>query len=375
MTGILYIKKKKIIKGYFWKKKLFDNEPGLMALIFWKPQNIENYFHELLNPENENLQLWSPNGQDYPREFILDISSSPAHVPNTAACLIDLDTQTLVFYSSLYYAPELPVRRIFMALLQQTWPDWSVHWAEQGFSEIIHRLGYPQAHYIQGIDSQNYEAQRSAWGWIFDNFYPPEHFLAPDNEITIDDILKNIDQEVIQTPTCLVSLKTKQGVKDFGFSIDQGLLLSTGPKILPILYEVQSIEYTSETQHIPRSGILIDKERQRVYIWNEHYLDPLMVAALKRHWRGWLVFLHTKGVPYHFALSGRNPVEALYSFELLQKGIRSQVDPLETPYTRYPTDLSAESYSQKLTQLLDKLKVRYSSIWKHAGENSDFWIE
>jgi len=377
MACILYLKKNKQISGYFWKKKLDDQEPGFISLVFWKPENPDTYYREYFNPENVKAEIWNSNDIFYPPEFLLNLQASPPTQFHHAACLIDCDSQTLIFYSYLYEAPSLPTRRVYMALLQRTWPNWSVHWAERGFSEFIEWLGFSQSHYIQGFDSPDREARRIAWRDVLECFYPKEYFLQPnldpENDTIMEHILFELEKETTTNPSCLISIKTKYGVKDYGFKVADGLLFSLGPKIIPKIYLSQDIVYTGEFIHLPKCGIFIDQERSRIYFWFENYIDPMLLKGMEEHWRGWVVCWHTKGIPYHFALSGRNPVEALFPFDVLQNSIRSNVDPLETPHRMYPTEKPAEFYSRTLTKILAELKKRYVSIWRYAGENPDFW--
>ncbi|MGA2496699.1 MAG: hypothetical protein ABSH20_03100, partial [Tepidisphaeraceae bacterium] len=58
--------------------------------------------------------------------------------------VLDRDARTLLLFGGEEEMSQVPVRRLYMALLRCVWKGWDVQWAQEGVADLADRIGYPQ---------------------------------------------------------------------------------------------------------------------------------------------------------------------------------------------------------------------------------------
>jgi hypothetical protein len=76
--------------------------------------------------------------------------------------VIDLDRQTLILYGGEDLNSHIPMRRLYLQLLQEVWDGWDVRWANLGILDMADYVGLPRNRVIDGQRStlQFYVAER-----------------------------------------------------------------------------------------------------------------------------------------------------------------------------------------------------------------------
>lgn len=316
-------------------------EPLLMQLLLWKPANPQEYYASF-------LEQWS---------VFLNLKGIPP-LNWFEAAWMDTDNQRLFLSTWLQTAYTSSLRRAYLWLLHATWPDWEIHWLPQGMPQLAEMLGYQDP---LGWKAFSNQAQFAAYLSNSLEFFKPAKDISESDIQTISEYLTEIDEQ----PECLITLKTNSFIRDYGFSILSSLNFMLGPHIIPKLYNLPSIPLLQENScSCPRSGIFIDQTRWCIYFWIDQCVDPLIVKEMEKIWRGWRVFWHTKGLPYHYALSGRDPRSAMLPFKDVETSLRQWFDTPSVCFPLDPTEPDEVANPEKLNRLIQELQTRYEDLWK-----------
>lgn len=366
MDNHVYIRQNNKVYGY----RCEDVGDGiLMPKVFWQPSDPISHWQDVFGEDTWNeIPVIEGHLVDTSVAYSFEERFSPA------VCLIDIDQKQLTLLDNLYLG--LPMRRLGIRLMHQTWPGWRIRWADQGYAEISHLIGYPHADFRENYERlTSFEKGSVFYSTIgFVGYFPVEtmNFEEPSNKKWLEEFLHDLEspEEVSSQPSCLITLKTSSFVHDYGFrhGYEGGYLFSIGSRIIPTLLKIEPIHITHEYAEL-ETGLLIDLERHTVTFWRHSYVDPLLVKEMEKTWQGWRVFWHTGGLPYQFALSGRDPATVMQSFDELAKLFRYWL-----PYNSdrgWDSNPSSPDLCPDLDAadaMLETFRPYYPDIWKHAGQ-------
>ena len=103
------------------RTQIFHSHWGALSLaqdIFWGPDETTRFIRSLQAADG-----------------LLDQDSCGG------AALVDWDARRLTWFETDHLEQEPVERRIYARLLQQTWPDWEIHYAADGILTIADELG------------------------------------------------------------------------------------------------------------------------------------------------------------------------------------------------------------------------------------------
>jgi hypothetical protein len=104
------------------------------------------YSHWCANTLPRDL-FWGP---DHALSFVriqrrVDESGWLDEVWAEGGAVVDLDRRLLLLYGGEDLNYEVPIRRLYLALLRAVWEPWTVRWAHEGIAEIAEYVGYPRS--------------------------------------------------------------------------------------------------------------------------------------------------------------------------------------------------------------------------------------
>jgi hypothetical protein len=188
---------------------------------------------------------------------------------------------------------DIPLHRIYMALLQEVWKGWEVRWAYEGIFNMADYVGYPRA---------KVRARHSNYA-IDDRWLPG--FWSVENDF------------LLHTDYCVASVKFgDENLRLFTLSGSSTAALVLGTKILDIMNYDEGLRYLDlnnvplDNDHLdiivgagfPQSGFHIDITQHQIAFWTADYdeLRDRIVPA----WFGWeVIWLQDR---YEFQLEHTN---------------------------------------------------------------------
>jgi hypothetical protein len=192
--------------------------------------------------------------------------------------LVDLQNRFLLLYGGENLLFDIPLRRVYLELLQENWHDWKVGWAHDSIAEIAGYVGVDRAPLI--TEAERFDDEIS--------LTPPQDRLSANIIASIVD--HNGDLRLFPLDGLLASEWLAYGV-DFIDAAQNG-----GMEHLP-LHEWLQHDGSSHPP-FPLGGFHIDQPQKRLSIWSAN--DPCVVDRIKAFWDGWE--LHWLRDQYEFQL-------------------------------------------------------------------------
>ncbi len=99
--------------------------------LFWEPEKSIDFFR---SHEREGVDWWLDD------------------VWCEGGAVIDCDRNYLLFFGGEDTNYDIPLRRVFMKLLQKMWMGWQVEWAYQGIVDLARYVDYPVSNVFSKCD-------------------------------------------------------------------------------------------------------------------------------------------------------------------------------------------------------------------------------
>ncbi|MBX7220253.1 MAG: hypothetical protein K1Y36_09940 [Blastocatellia bacterium] len=200
--------------------------------LFWGPR-LARKFIEQRKP--------LPNHQDWLDEVWCE-----------GAVVLDEDRKILLWYGGEDIKYDIPLRRAFLNLMKNQWPDWSIRWATGGIVEIGAYVGIPEELFLVKSTSQS--------GFMILTEFPDDN----DTLVTIQ-----------QQGRCLAG-------QIYGSEEALGL----GPSQLPILQEAAREPMLVWFGEMPVGGLHVEVETRTLHYWRALPAEALE-ERVQRGWSGW----------------------------------------------------------------------------------------
>lgn len=190
-------------------------------------------------------------------------------------CLIDIDKQVLMLYGGWHIQHEIPLRRIYLELLQQSWSDWKIQWAHRGLQEIRQYLG---------LASQ--EDPMQADELLALSLNAPEDF----HWIKI-----------------VVTVNGQDGMRHYPQDNDLSLFLRRGPILTQEARQCDSfreLDLSQSVAHAIQGGLFIEETQQKLYYWSSEPIPNH--EQVQEFWKGWELIWLKDHYETHLEMAGKS---------------------------------------------------------------------
>ncbi len=187
------------------------------------------------------------------------------------AAIVDHDRRVLVFFGGEKIAFDVPLRRAQLALMGETWPGWTIRWANEGIVTIGAYLELPSARFLDTCEADPQERFR-AWSDPGD-------------------------------PSGTLLTVKKDGVTTARHVTGDEESLRLGPTHLDILREVAGAPSLEITGDMPTGGVHLDFDTREAAVWWADWA-PVMEARFTAAWPGWTIEWLGDRYERHIALAG-----------------------------------------------------------------------
>lgn len=174
--------------------------------------------------------------------------------------LVDTHQRHLLLYGGESLSLDIPLRRVYMALLQENWPDWTVQWAHDGIADL--------GAYV-GLDRSRFAHDH------------PERYAL--------DMLSLEPPKEERYTSIVGSFRFEDGSVHL-FPIDDlraSDRLAYGPELVEVAKQRGGVETLSlaDLDEFPLAGFHIDVAEKRLEFWSAD--DPGVLHLLTPLWPGW----------------------------------------------------------------------------------------
>jgi len=254
--------------------------------LFWGPEYAEEFIREQ-SPVDESgwlNDIWAEGG-----------------------AVIDAPNRRLLFYGGEDILSDIPLRNVFLCLIQQVWGGWELRWAYEGIADIAAYVDYPVERVISESDVDRAELS-----------------LAPPPDLEWTDTIGSVrfeDGELLLFPLY-------GGVEGY---------LMGGPAMLQSIkrsFGYEHINLEEWTTSFPSSGFHIDLPEKTIDVWHaDVYFD--LERRLRAVWRDWTVRDHRSQYEKHLKNISEKLIVPLQSREsyitlLSQMLLKEYTDPLSS---------------------------------------------
>lgn len=191
--------------------------------------------------------------------------------------VIDRPQKTLFLFGGQDIAFEVPLRRLYLRLLQQVWEGWTIRWAHKGIVDLAEYLGVPRSRVI---------AETSA---------KENHDVIP--------LLTPPDQR--DWLSCVGSFEFPEGLRLYPLNCFVEDFLLTGVNLLQASEATDGyshLDVREWTHDFPTSGFHVNVARQTVDFWTADD-SPCGVERVRRRWPDWNVTWHQDRFESQLALT------------------------------------------------------------------------
>lgn len=174
--------------------------------------------------------------------------------------VVDVDRKQLLFFGGESILYHVPLRRVYLQLQQQTWPDWTVNWAFEGIVDLAEYVGVEREIVLSERDDEDQITRLD----------PPE------------------ERDWIQ---CVGTFQIQGNILHFPLS---GLLedyLMAGPQLLDDCQNQKAysqFRYADWTTEFPTGGFHVDADQKIISFWNATDC-PGLFNQVKAKWPDWNV--------------------------------------------------------------------------------------
>lgn len=192
--------------------------------------------------------------------------------------VMDVDHRMLLLWGGDHLLHDIPLRRVYLELLQEVWAGWTVHWAYNGVFDLVDYLELPRSLVESDFD----------WSLID----RPAVFARP---------------KAGEWGVSVGSVRFGDGrLRLFPLASDVGWRLEKGPGMILKLARKQagvaSLNAGEWSDSFLHSGFHIDEQKKTVGFWAAH--APGAVMRIGPQWPGWQVEWWRDAFEFHLAEVG-----------------------------------------------------------------------
>lgn len=205
--------------------------------VFWGPQSTIAYIQQQRSvPKTEWLDdVWAEGG-----------------------VVVDVSQRHMLIYGGEDILWDLPLRRLYMALMDEVWQGWSIEWAHQGIVDMAAYLSLDLAlvrsrNWAEDIRVPTFELKDSRHGYLTFG-----SIRTQDNQLSV--------------------YPFRNRLLDF---LALGSQLLPRMKALPLGHE----KTIFGENNFPSGGFHIDEQSKRIFYWS--IFEPDHADELRQLWEGW----------------------------------------------------------------------------------------
>lgn len=243
-------------------------------LILARQDSYDLYYSHWAAATLPTELFWGPT---YALEYIrsqreVDHSGWLDNVWAEGGALLDVDRKTLLLYGGHDLPYDIPLRRLYLKLMQYNWQGWRVRWAYEGICDLAGYVGYPKRDVIALVGDDELDITLD----------PPKKkeclqvigsIRDEDGRVLLYPLDNNVEDYVIQGPQLLDWVDKTKGYE-----------------------KIDPQEWTSD---FPEGGFHIDRAKRRVDFWAAEDMAGVTERASSM-WVGWEVrFLNDQYEKHH----------------------------------------------------------------------------
>lgn len=222
--------------------------------LFWGPDHAVNVIQEQRKMDKESGWLddvWAEGG-----------------------ALVDPDKKVFLLYGGEDVETDIPLRRVYLKLLQHVWQGWEVRWAYNGIFDLAEYVGCP----LEKVDSKLEPDYLVNLSWdppekkSYFNIVGSIQFEVGD-DILIFPLAEDLDYLLANSPAMLDQVNRRNGY-----------------------IKLDVWEWTSD---FPEGGFHIDVPQKTIDIWSYDALP----TDLYQKWNGWKLNFHADRFEKHITLT------------------------------------------------------------------------
>jgi hypothetical protein len=183
---------------------------SLPSDLFWGPAHAVAYARNQLDPKplvrNVPVRRFSPSRQSDSWSPAVDASGWLNDVWAEGGAVIDLDCKTLILYGGEDLGSHIPLRRLYLQLLQEVWEGWAIRWAKRGILDMAEYVGLPKERVIDGhFASSEFVVAEPRWAWAIGSM------LLEDHTVHLFPLEGGIQLELAAGPELINSMREHAG--------------------------------------------------------------------------------------------------------------------------------------------------------------------
>lgn len=244
-----------VIEGGVWRL-YYDHwcANRLDVEMFWGPE-LARAFIEQRAPKQQGVtpkstQFRPPVRRIHDHDWLLD------EVWCEGAAVLDFDERVLTFFGGEDMMRDVPLRRAFLHLMRENWPNWQIHWAHEGVAVLGEYIGVARDELIKGHD-----------------FDPDESF--------------RVLTEFAEDNLTLITM-VKEGVVLAWRIYGDAEALEQGPDGLVVLDELDGVESLVWDREMPTGGVHVDFDSMTLSFWWAE-ATPAIEERIGAAWAGWKI--------------------------------------------------------------------------------------
>lgn len=213
--------------------------------------------------------------------------------------VVDCDHQVLLLFGGEDILYDVPLRRVYLAMLRQVYRGWEVRWAHEGIAEIADYVGYPRDLVLSA---------------------------KPDNS-TSDTSLSPPEQ--LEWTGLVGSFRTVDGQLEL-FPLHSGVehYLLAGPTLLDKRERAKPVDRVPLDQWLgyefPTGGFHVDVPAKRVEYWAANDL-PDTAWRVSQRWPSWKVTWHRDAFEWQLKATSGKLQFPMRSTEILQQQVKEML--------------------------------------------------
>jgi hypothetical protein len=224
--------------------------------LFWGPELAIEYIKQQQPTQQWVSEIWAEGG-----------------------VVLDIQKRVLLWYGGEDVQDQIPLRRLYLKLMQQVWKGWKIRWAHDGILDMVDYVGVPRS--VVEHPTRKDKPKRD---------FNPSWLSLPslENQPYIGDIIsiRLLDDSIHLVET----------------TYNSDLLLGYGELLINVLQNQPGIpEWQHPAKHFPIGGFHVDFVENKLSIWHAH--SPDIVDCIKSHWPGWQIKWLNEDFKAHIALT------------------------------------------------------------------------
>ena len=179
--------------------------------------------------------------------------------------VVDWDNKVFLLFGGEDILWDVPLRRLYLKLLEYIWQGWTIKWAYEGIADLADYVNYPRSKVLSKYDDDD------------------EYDLSPPADKSEIDIVGSV-------------VLNDRSLKLFPIADDIHLLIESGAKLVNKIEQqkynaLNSLYLQHWTENFPKGGFHLDLSSRTLEFWIA--LDaPNIENRVRKNWAGWHTICH-----------------------------------------------------------------------------------